>query len=116
MRMSEEEYAEIMKRTGKPTEKPKRSKYGNVKTNGYDSKHEATRAAELQLLVKVGEVAGVLEQVPFLLPGDIKYIADFVILHWDGTFAVEDAKGCRTDVYRIKKKLMKAKGLEIVEV
>lgn len=34
------------------------------------------------------------------------YIADFVYTDKDGKTVVEDTKGMRTDVYRIKRKLM----------
>ena len=59
-------------------------------------------------------------QVPFLLPGGVKYIADFVVLEKDGTYTVMDAKSEATrkdKTYRLKKRLMReCLGLEIVEV
>jgi len=125
---TEEEYAAYCKRTGRglpagissPDKQPRPAKYRNKRTvvdgTTYDSAREADRACELKLLVKVGEVAAVLEQVPFLLPGGIIYRADFVILNWDGTFTVEDAKGVRTKEYIMKKKLLRERGIEIVEV
>ena len=123
---SEEQLREYCKRTGMPLpagvadSPPKQSKYRNKRTeyNGriYDSKREAQRAAELQLLVKSGDVAAVLEQVAFTLAGGIKYRADFVILGWDGTFTVEDSKGILTKEYRLKKRLMAERGIEIHEV
>lgn len=104
------EYQEYLK-TGRLPGKPKRSKYRNVKTERdgkvYASKREADRHTELQLLQQAREIAFFLEQVPFRLPGGIVYLADFVVLHLDGSYTVEDAKGFRTDVYKIKKKLMK---------
>ena len=100
---------------------PKRGKYNNVKVEQagrvYDSKREAARAGELKLMQKAGKIVGFAEQVPFILPGGVKYIADFVILERDGTYTVEDSKGMRTSVYVIKKKLMKQTyGIEIREV
>jgi hypothetical protein len=97
------------------------SKYNNAKYNGYDSKKEAKRAAELKLLEKAGEITSLQEQVPYeLIPSQyrivngkrrcieraMKYIADFQYVDKDGNTVVEDAKGYRTEVYRIKKKLM----------
>lgn len=102
MRMSEEEYAALMERKGVKIEKPKRSKYNNVRTNGYDSAHEADIAADLHLREKA-ETLTVLEQVPFQLPGGIKYVADFVLLHPGGRYEVVDAKGMRTDVYKLER-------------
>lgn len=120
-RMTAAEYRECL-RTGKwPGEK--RSKYGNRRTSygghTYDSAREANRAAELDLLIRAGEIAGYARQVPFRLEGDIVYKADFVVLLPDGTYRIEDVKSeiTRKDkVYRLKKRLMKARGLEIVEV
>lgn len=96
------------------------SKYNNAKYNGYDSKKEAKRAAELKLLEKAGVISNLQEQVVYeLIPAQyrivngkkkcieraIKYIADFQYVE-NGNTVVEDVKGFRTDVYRIKKKLM----------
>ena len=47
----------------------------------------------------------------------MKYIADFVYYDRDGNLVVEDAKGFRTDLFRLKKKMMMYfKGIEIKEV
>lgn len=120
--------AEYCKRTGQvnPLDKSgkakgkKRSKYGNRKTKidgvVYDSAREAKRHSELALMQKAGEICGWAEQVTFLLPGGVKYRADFVVLNNDGTWAVEDAKGMRTKEYVLKKRLMAAMGIEIREV
>ena len=95
-------------------------KYHNRRTEldgkTYDSAREAGRAAELKLLVAAGEIAAVFEQVNFRLPGGVVYRADFVLLRWDGTFTIEDAKGVRTKEYSIKRRLMREKGLDIYEV
>ena len=101
-------------------------KYKNVKTvlDGitFDSKKEATRYAELKLLAKSGLIQNLRLQVPFeLIPKQqgeraVKYIADFVYTE-NGETVVEDVKGIKTDVYKIKKKLMlKVHGLRIKEV
>lgn len=91
-------------------------KYGNERHRGYASKKEAQRAADLDLLRRVGAVGEVKEQVPFvLIPKDemgraVRYLADFVYdeRQNDGSWLpiVEDAKGARTPVYKIKKRLM----------
>lgn len=105
---------------GQKGKKPGKSKYHNKPTEvdgkRYDSRKEANRHSELVLAQKAGEIYGWAEQVPFLLPGGVKYVADFVILNKDGTFTVEDAKGMRTDVYKVKKRVMAAMGIEIREV
>ena len=103
---------------------PKRSKYGNRKTERhgrvFDSKHEADVYDELLLLVAAGELCGIACQVVFQLPGGIKYIADFVVMNRDGTYTVIDAKSEATKkdkTYRLKRRLMKeCLGIEITEV
>lgn len=105
MNWTEEEFAEYMEKRGVKVQKQKRSKYHNKRTNGYDSKHESDIAAELHMRAKAERIL-VLEQVPFTLAGKVKYVADFVILYPGGTYEVIDAKGMRTDVYKIKAKQM----------
>jgi len=90
-------------------------KYRNVKTNGYDSKKESVRANELKLLERAGHIAELCEQVTFELQPSfkcngkteraIKYIADFTYLK-NGNLFVEDVKGFKTDVYKMKRKVL----------
>ena len=102
------------------------AKYGNRKTefNGqrYDSKAEARRAMELRALEMAGEITGVETQVTYRLVVNemlvCKYVADF--RYHDvrtGLTVVEDVKGVRTPVYRLKRRLMRAcHGIDVVEV
>ena len=98
----------------------KQSKYHNQKIEidgqKFDSKHEANRWIELKYMERVGLITDLYRQFPFkLLPGQrrngkqverpIYYYADFVYTQ-NGELVVEDAKGVKTDVYKIKKKLM----------
>ena len=75
-----------------------------------------------------GEIERLMLQVPFeLIPAQrnakgrviekaVTYIADFTYIR-DGAYVVEDTKGYRTDVYRIKKKLMLWRfGVQVREV
>lgn len=110
--MSIDEYRRLTKSQG-------RSKYNNVKTlyNGvlYDSKKEAERARELDLLVSIGKVTELQRQVKIpLMVGDKKignYIADFV--YYDNYLSkkvIEDVKGVQTAVFKLKKKILEANG------
>jgi len=101
------------------------SKYRNIKTNGYSSKKEAYRAQALKILEKSGHITDLREQVPFIIiPAVVingrkscarKYIADFVYIE-DGKQVVEDCKGFKTEMYRIKRHLMKSvHGIDILE-
>jgi hypothetical protein len=114
-RISAAEYRAMQQRQGRG------NKYNAQKTGldgkTYASRREAYRAAELKALQKAGEIVGFAEQVPILLPGDTTYRADFVVLNRDGTFTVEDAKGVKTPVYRLKKRLVWDRyGIDIREV
>ena len=95
----------------------KPSKYHNQKTKTidgieHDSKKEAARWSELLLLQRAGEIANLRRQVTFeFIPKQegeraCNYIAQFVYLDKTVKTVVEDAKCVRTDVYKIKKKLM----------
>ncbi|PWT80199.1 MAG: hypothetical protein C5B44_05670 [Acidobacteria bacterium] len=100
-----------------------RSKYGAKKTNGYHSKKEADRAAELHAMAKIGVITDLKEQVSFeLVPKQdgeraVKYIADFQYTLPDGRVVTEDVKGFRTPVYVLKRKLLRyVHGITIREV
>ena len=169
LRMTEEEYAELLRRRGKPTKtssvsasgaatfpkgegfdelrrqiihdvavagqipermleapkEPKRQKYGNrkVEIDGmkFDSQHEADIYFGVLLPSwKSGTYKLLARQVPFDLPGGIRYIADFVTVAMDGHVTVIDAKSEATRknrVYINKKKQMRAIWqIEITEV
>ena len=101
------------------------SKYHAKKTRVgdkvFDSKKEANRYAELVLMERAKAIAGLQTQVRFpLIPKtsygkEIVYIADFVYYE-DGKLVVEDTKGFRTDVYKLKKRMLAEKyGIVIKE-
>lgn len=54
----------------------------------------------------------ILRQVPFRFSGGVTYRADFVVLDCVSTgfyrVTVLDAKGCKTEAYRIKRRLFEA--------
>lgn len=114
-----------------------KSKYGNKKTTykgiKFDSKGECERYKELKLLENIGKIEELKTQVKFKLQPSYKignktiraitYVADFTyysIKKKNGIefrdFIVEDFKGYKTPVYRIKKKMFEYKyGVEIKE-
>ena len=100
-------------------------KYNAIKTTVYgitfDSKHEAERYCQLHALELEGEISGLELQPRFRLSiNGVKicdYYADFSYYDKEGCHIVEDAKGFKTAVYRLKKKLFKALyDFDIVEV
>lgn len=118
--------------------RPRQNKYGNHKTKilfkgeevTFDSKREAARAKELELLEKAGEIIGLEIQVPYELQpafrdkrgkkiAAIKYVADFTYMTKDGDNIIEDVKSQATrndKVYKLKRKMMAYQGYEITEV
>jgi hypothetical protein len=102
------------------------NKYFNVKTTidgvVFDSKKEAARYQELKLLARAGKIDHLELQPVFLLTVNGqrigKYIADFRYFDCERERTIiEDAKGMRTDVYKLKKKLVQALyNIEITEV
>jgi hypothetical protein len=102
------------------------SKYHNIKTevddHPFDSKKEASRYAELKLLLQADEISELELQPKFRIEVNRKlicsYFADF--RYWDyqkSAYIIEDVKGVRTPVYRLKKKLVEAVyGIVIVEI
>jgi hypothetical protein len=104
----------------------KPSKYKNVPTvvDGirFASKREATAYETLRLLERAGRLSELRRQVVYCLMVNgalaAKYVADFVYKDAvTGLPVVCDAKGYRTDVYKLKKRLMKlCLGIEVVEL
>lgn len=123
MRWSEEEYEAFKrnKQSGnkKNIVKKKQNKYRNIKTEidgiNFDSKGEARRYQELKLLEKAGEISDLELQPKFELQPtfrknnvthrSINYIADFKYKDKMGNIIVEDFKGKKTQVFRIKEKM-----------
>lgn len=74
----------------------------------FRSKKEAEYFKLLKASQKCGEVVFFLRQVPFYLPGDTKYVCDFVEFWKDGEVKFVDVKGMRTPTYLMKKKQVEA--------
>jgi hypothetical protein len=100
-----------------------RSKYRNVPTvvdgTRFHSKREAARWSELRLLERAGKVAALERQVAYpVVMNGVKvcsWLADFRYRE-AGETVVEDVKGCKTPLYRLKKKLVEAQyGITIRE-
>lgn len=106
------------------------SKYGNkrVMVDGvwFDSQREAKRYGQLKMMEKAGEISALTLQVYFTLAESVvlngrkkpalRYVADFCYNTNDGFPVVEDCKGHKTAVYRIKQHLMKSIfGIDIKE-
>ena len=87
----------------------------------FASKKEATRYGELKLLQKNGNIKKLELQPEFNCVVNGKkicgYIADFKYENSDSSVIIEDVKGFKTRMYRLKKKLVEAlHGIKITEV
>lgn len=106
------------------------SKYGakKVEVDGikFDSKKEASRYQELKLMERAGVIQNLELQKRFeLIPSfkvdgktirGITYKADFCYCE-NGQYVVEDVKGYRTEVYKLKAKLFAYRyGFQIKEI
>ncbi|BCF96611.1 hypothetical protein PPGU19_011800 [Paraburkholderia sp. PGU19] len=112
-----------------PVKTKKPSKYRNEKCESggikFDSKREMMRWHDLVQMQARGEISELELQVPFVLAPAVvingrkrpalRYVADFVYER-DGKQVIEDVKGKITEGYRVKRHLMAARGLTIVEV
>lgn len=72
----------------------------------FDSKKEGARYETLKLLRAAGEVLFFTLQMPFRLPGGVKYVCDFMVFWADETVTFEDVKGFRTESYKAKKRMV----------
>lgn len=127
MRLSEEEYQEILRKQkilkngdmkkSSYSKKPeirhdfkKRHKYNAKKTErdgfNFDSQKEARYYDKLILLQTSGEIIGFFRQVPLHLPGNVTYRMDFLVFYSDGTCEGIEVKGFETPEWKIKKKLV----------
>jgi hypothetical protein len=123
VRWTEEQLATIQGRSARDAVTRIQSKYRNVPVevggDRFDSRAEAKRWQELQLMERAGDISDLKRQVKFEMHVNgqhiCDYIADFTYVRAE-VFTVEDSKGARTAIYRLKKKLLRALyGLEILE-
>lgn len=122
----------IEKLTGRQkVERTRANKYGAEKETidgiTFDSRREARRYRLLRAHAERGLIRDLALQVPFEIhaaaaagvgPRIARYIADFVYIDLaTGERRVEDCKGLKTPVYRLKKKLVEAEhGIAITEI
>lgn len=81
----------------------------------FASKKEARYYEQLKILQKAGDVVFFLRQVPFDLPGGVKYRVDYQEFRKDGTVHFIDVKGFKTDKYIMKKKMVESLYPVIIE-
>lgn len=112
--------------------KPKsKSKYKNIKVviDGitFDSKKEGARYLYLKDQLRKGGIKELKLQPVFIIAAPVtlddkkrparKYKADFSYINAAGEYVVEDVKGMKTDMYKLKRHLVKElHGIEVIEI
>ena len=100
----------------------RRRKFGNVPTtvdgHKFASAKEANRYCELRLLERGHQIVALVLQPRFLIEVNgqkvCTYVGDFSYME-KGRTVVEDVKGVETDVFKLKRKLMRAvHGIDVV--
>ncbi len=98
----------------------RRNKYNNRKVTvdglKFDSEKEKRYYEELKLLRRAGIVDRIETQVKYILQKSFRYMgkteraitytADFRVTYTDGHTEIVDAKGCKTEVYKLKRKML----------
>lgn len=124
MRVNQETYEKLMNHSIDYKNKYKNKKviYDGIT---FDSKKEGAYYLKLKLLEEKGIISDLKLQVKFELQPKfqfrnktiraINYIADFTYIQ-DNKLHIVDTKGVRTDVYKLKKKMMEYKGYEVEEI
>jgi hypothetical protein len=123
------------KRAGKRRKASKakstKSKYHNKKVTvfgrTFDSKREANHYPVLRARLRAGEIEDLrLQEKIYITIGGVEvryergnkhmyYTSDFTYYE-DGNRVVVDVKGMKTDVYRLKRALLRAMGITIIEI
>ena len=119
MRLSEQEFRNLLKNRGQSIAHEKKSKYNSTKIwiDGicFDSQKEADYYCELKLLLRGGIIDGFCMQARFVVTEGkaesraTEYVTDFVIFYPDKTYRIVDVKGMETEVFKLKMKSFKEK-------
>lgn len=117
--MTAEEYQEAVK------QQPKRGKFGNKRTTvdgiTFHSQAEARHYEQLRDAQQGGAISELRLQPRYRIEVNgmkiCTYVGDFEFRDASGALVVQDVKGAVTQVYRIKRALMRAcLGIEVEEV
>jgi hypothetical protein len=72
----------------------------------FPSKLERSYYDKLQILQKTGEIVFFLRQIPFDLPGKVRYVCDFQVFYANGEVSFVDTKGKDTPLSQAKRKMV----------
>jgi hypothetical protein len=74
----------------------------------FASKAEARYYGQLKLRQRAGDVVFFLRQVPVHLPGEVRYVMDFMVFEASGEVRMVDVKGIETESFKAKKRMVEA--------
>ena len=103
MKMSSKEFQKISKKKHKY--RANRCEIDDIK---FSSRMEKDYYKCLKSMMNCGEIKFFLRQVPFYLPGNTKYVVDFVIFWHSGKCEFIDVKGYDTPLSKLKRKQVEA--------
>ena len=109
MKVSEVEFQSLKKRDRTPSlyRSPRhkfRAKPSEEDGIRFASKKERAYYQGLKLRQKSGEVLFFLRQAPFHLPGNVRFVVDFIEFWTDGTVHFVEIKGFDTPLGKLKRK------------
>lgn len=105
---TETQVADLRKASGTSAPSKYHAQRVEIDNIRFQSKKEGRRYQELRALQHAGEVKFFLRQCPFHLPGNVKYLLDFLVFWTDGRITYEDVKGKKLPLYILKKKQVEA--------
>lgn len=89
-----------------------RHKFGAIRQEHDGFKFSSKAEGRYYLWLKAEKAAGTvlhwLMQVPFHLPGGVRYVVDFMIFMADGSVRFVDVKGMETESFKAKKRIVEA--------
>ncbi|MEI3498921.1 MAG: DUF1064 domain-containing protein [Bacilli bacterium] len=126
MRVSKQIYEQLINHSiNSKLQKQNKYKNKHVEYHGikFDSKKEGTYYLKLKAMEELGIIKDLKLQVKFELQPSFKfngktirainYIAGFTYYDENNKYHIVDTKGVKTEIYKIKKKMMQYKGYEI---
>ncbi len=122
MRLTDQEYAQMMLKKGQQVTAPpaKPSKYHAVMEEcqgiKFQSKKEAAFYRQVCCRVHAGEIRFFLMQVPFRLSGGYKHLLDFMLIKTDGSIEYVEVKGRDLPMGKMKRKMVEAEYKIRIEV
>lgn len=84
------------------------AKHTEIDGKRFPSKMEGRYYSQLLKRVEAGEILFFLRQIPFDLPGNLTYRADFMTFLSDGSVEIIDVKGMDTPISKLKRRQVEA--------